>query len=83
MKSWIIILSGIVGCWHFSDLRSESALQSFFLPCLLIIFVIALAIKIAILLGPGNGSGGSGGSPGGFSGGGDCGDGGCGGDGGC
>ena len=80
MISWIIILSGLLSSWYFTDLQSEPALTNTLCPLLVIAFSVALFIKFITTFGNSkNGGGGDGGSGGSFSDGGGFGDGGCGG----
>lgn len=76
MKSWLVIIVGLVGSWHYTDLASESVFHSAFCPIMVGLFLIALLVKIVALLGPASNS--RIGDSGGFGG-----DGGSGGDGGC
>lgn len=79
MTSWIVLIFGLLGAWHYTDLHSDSALQNIVYPILFAVFLIVLLIKLVLLFGPESGRGGGGfGGSGGFSGG----DGSCGGDGG-
>lgn len=70
---WIINVAGLIVFWHFTDLKSESVIQSAICPLLVAVFLIGIAIKVVIALGPssGRGSDGGGGFFGGFDGGGD------------
>lgn len=85
MISWLVILLGLASCWHYTDLDSTSTIHSLWAPLGVMLFAIALAIKLVFTLGTGgSGRGDSGGSDGffgghdggGFDGGGDCGGGG-------
>lgn len=80
MLSWLITSVGLCLAWIYTDLESESSLYSTVCPILVGVFLMTLAVKIVLLLGPENakGDGGSFGGSGGFG----SGDGGCGGDGG-
>ena len=55
MKAWIIILSGLIASWHYSDLHSVSALNNLGAPFLFLLFLIALLSKLVIVLGLKNG----------------------------
>jgi len=70
MKSWLVIIVGLIACWNLTDLDSPSGFQNLFCPLMLGVFLIALLVKVVFLIGPGSGRGGHGGDGGG---GGDCG----------
>ncbi|MBU6951338.1 hypothetical protein [Hahella sp. HN01] len=77
MISWVVNVVGLCLSFYFTDLTSESFFTSIICPILVMLFLISIALKIAISTkGSGGYSRDSGG--GGFFGG----DGGCGGDGG-
>ncbi len=78
MIFWLIHIAGLLLAWHYTDLGSESILQSGLLPLLIVGLLISIALKLAVHTHGGS-SGGSDGS-GGFFDGSD--GGGCGGDGG-
>lgn len=44
MKSLMIILAGLYGSWHFTDLSSASALYRVFAPFCVFVFLVALLI---------------------------------------
>lgn len=86
MKLFVVIVVGLFLSWHYTDLSSESAFRSVFLPILVFLFLVALAMWLVLKAGfgsrvdrDGTYGGGAGGDGGGFFGGGD-GDGGGGGD---
>jgi len=84
MVFWLIHIAGLLLAWHYTDLSSESILQSSLLPLLIVGLLISVMLKLAVHThGSTSSSNGSSGgffdSPGGGNGGGD---GGCGGDGG-
>ncbi len=78
MKSWLIILIGLISTWHYLDIDSDNGFDGLFLPFLFFSFTLAAVIKLALKLGPadhnnGDSGGGFGGYDGGGSGGGgDC-----------
>jgi hypothetical protein len=73
MKSWLVILIGLPGTWHYTDIASDSRVYSLLLPILFFVFLVTATIKIAIKLGPGGGHSSYGGDIGsGVFGGGDC-----------
>ena len=77
MKSWFVILIGLVSTWHYLDVVSDSGFYSLFLPFLFLLFLLAAVIKLAVKLGAGSHhSGDGGGGSGGYGGGGDSGGGG-------
>ena len=80
MIFWLTHIAGLLLAWHYTDLSSESILQSGLLPLLIVGLLISIALKLAVHTHGGS-SGGNGGSGGFFDGPGG-GDGGCGGDGG-
>ncbi|MEH6596090.1 MAG: hypothetical protein V7736_11160 [Colwellia polaris] len=67
MKTWVITLTIMYFSWHFTDVRSESALHSVLFPLITIFLAIYLFLKALAKLGLLNGGSSSGG--GGFSGG--------------
>ena len=78
MKSWFIILIGLVGSWYYIDLSSDNGFYSLALPILFFLFLISVVIKVAVKIGPDGGHSSSGGDigSGGFGGGSDSGGGG-------
>jgi hypothetical protein len=62
MKSWLVIIVGLMGSWHYTDLESGSGFQGVFCPIMAGLFLIVLLVKIIALPGPaGNSRGGDGG----------------------
>lgn len=53
MKSWLVVLIGLLVSWHFTDLHSSNKLYGILAPALFLIFVVAL---IRLLLGRRTGS---------------------------
>ena len=51
MKSLIVILLGLYGSWHVTDLASDSSLQRVLAPLGVVIFFIALAIWLVLKAG--------------------------------
>lgn len=80
MRFWLIHFGGLIVAWRYTDLDSESLLQSNILPLIIVGLLISVALRLAVNT-HNNNSGGHG-DGGGFFGGPDGGDGGCGGDGG-
>lgn len=46
MLSWIIIILGLLGSFHYSDLESQSVLYTRVCPVLVAVFLIALLVKV-------------------------------------
>lgn len=78
MLSWLIRIIGLVVSFYYTDLESKSLIDGVLCPILFAMFLIALALKLVVFLGPGQGgSGGGGGFFDGFGGGDGGGDGSC------
>ena len=80
MKSLLIILSGLLSSWHYTDLSSESTLQNVLAPIGVVIFLISFCFWLVLKAGFGSKTsknGGFFGGNGGFGGDGGGGDGGC------
>jgi apolipoprotein N-acyltransferase len=69
MKSWIVTLTIMYFSWHFTDVRSESALYSVLLPLITLFLALYIFLKILAKLGLLNGGSSSGGGFGGDGGG--------------
>lgn len=59
MLSWIIIVLGLLGSFHYSDLGSQSVLHNMVCPVLVAVFLIALLVKVILLGRDHKGTGGS------------------------
>ena len=63
MKSWLVVLIGLVVSWHFTDIHSSNSFYGILAPAMFLIFVVAL---IRLLLGRRAGSRSDDGDGGGF-----------------
>lgn len=55
MRSLIVILLGLYGSWDAIDLNSKSVLHNAIAPLAFVLFLIGLAVWLALKLGPGSG----------------------------
>jgi len=79
MKSFIIIIIGLVASWHFTDLAKAGSFYNLFMPFMAFVFLVSLAIWLVTKMGLGSHISNSGGIDGNFGdsggdagGGGDC-----------
>ena len=60
MKSLLIILIGLVGSWHYTDLSSENFLTNFVAPFFVFIFMVSIPLWFVIKAGFGGSASSSG-----------------------
>ena len=48
MKALVVILAGLYGAWHFTDLSSPDALNSVVAPFAVFIFLVALMLWLVL-----------------------------------
>ncbi len=50
MRSWMLILLGVVGAWHYTDMLSQSLLRGMVAPIVFGSLLFALIIRVIRLL---------------------------------